>query len=605
MTVVPKLPGQVRKVAFTGDFLRIAPAKGAFSSSQSRNVSWLQDVLTGAECWRHIEPGLFRAFPAEGAALADSGALKAPALESYLEDPEAAWALRHGAVAVTDFPAVLDSLASADLVVGFELPPALKRSLHHSGKPYLSFHIHALRMLPDLCFGATTNVPQIAQWLDAETLPEAAIARAVHHHRALCRFHNLPALQVPAGLPVLIGQTARDSVLIEKGRFSSWRDHADPLDELLRGHSSLVLLEHPYRADSMEIGEYLRTVHGKHVFSMAANGYGILFTNQQIPFVATLSSSLGVEAQAAGTPAHFLLQDPRLRMQVDDFDRGPPGPLGHGILGNAFWERILEGHESSTTRKSLANERNPFVLGDNYLRSCLDGWSYRLLQNGLAGATNRTYHFPAAAATEQGSGFGQSPIWQTHAIDFVELDPPLGLDETRFVDFSWRSAAGYLAHGFEPVGQVGAWSLGQSAQLRIGLTAAAVESAAVISLKLRLQIPKAALVACPVIAAAAAEQPLGYALFQPEGPHTCTLSVRCRPVGRVLTVSLTASASGVASSSPAADSSLSKFLLVDMHLACTALPQGRKSPAPLRTTVVGLGEEPLALPLSATHGPHS
>ena len=153
-------------------------------------------------------------FPAEGSAVAVAGALGPASLADYVDDAELAWARRHNNDGVTDFSGQLDALASADLVVGFELPPSLKRHLHGQGRPYISFHVHALRLLRDLCLGASTNCPDIARALQDLVLPASEITRQVHHHRALCLNRSLPLLKFPAGLPVLIGQTERDSVLI-------------------------------------------------------------------------------------------------------------------------------------------------------------------------------------------------------------------------------------------------------------------------------------------------------------------------------------------------------------------------------------------------------
>ena len=65
-----------------------------------------------------------------------------------------AWARRYDGNEVDAHAGFVGELEGVDVVVGFELPPAIKRVIHAQGVRYISFHIHALRFLPDLCLGA-------------------------------------------------------------------------------------------------------------------------------------------------------------------------------------------------------------------------------------------------------------------------------------------------------------------------------------------------------------------------------------------------------------------------------------------------------------------
>ena len=521
--------GPAEHVAFTADFFRCTVAGGRYRSSQARHAAWLREIITGSMAWQHQGLSLQTVFPAEGSAVAGAGALGPASLADYLDDAELAWARRHNSGGVTDFSDQLDALASADLVVGFELPPSLKRHLHGQGRPYISFHIHALRLLRDLCLGASTNCPDIARALQDLVLPASEITRQVHHHRALCLNRSLPLLKFPAGLPVLIGQTERDSVLIRDGRFDTWQDHRAAVHEHLRGHDAVILLPHPYRPDSLDIAEELRLHHGKTVLSTTANAYALLLSNPHIPFVMTLASSLAVEAQAMGMPATFLLGDPRDRSRVDGLDLGPREPLGHGVLSDGFWSRFI----AAPTRKAAARRAHmhadAFDLGQNHLRGCVNSWAFGLLEQGLQGASNRTLCLPAPGVTAQRlhqvlGGLGAEPAaelpappaplpWRTSGIELIAMDAPLAAGTSRSIDLSRAEAALYLAQGFHPAESWGVWTSARHARLRVPLMARPGGVRLLVGLEIR---PYDGVVAnCPVVRICSAGRTLAFAFFRP------------------------------------------------------------------------------------------
>ena len=571
------------RVAFTGDFLRFTARNGQYDSSQIRNVVWLKDVLTASGAWSGVRAEIV--FPTKGLALdAKPAGIGKRALADYQTDADQAWAARYAAPSVDLFPAWIKQLLAVDLVIGFEMPPALKRHLHSSGQTYLSFHVHPLRLLQDLCFGVTTNDPRLARELEPLTLGHEAISHQVHHHRALCRFHNLPIFHLPPDLPIMIGQTARDSVLIDQGRFSTWADHAEAVAGHLRDHDAVVLLEHPYRPDSLDIAEHLRSDHGKTVLSINANGYALLLTSPNIPMVLTLSSSLAVEAEAMGHETRFLLGDPRQRLRVEGIDLGPEAPLAHGLLLKTFWQVVLNGQADAQDNVSSPGPE-PFALGIDYLRSCLDAWSFQLIRAGLAGASNRTYFLPASALS---AGRRQAllmslgnrdpvpapsgtPAWRQAGIELVELDLPLEPGDTRSINVGHSAARTYLASGFHPLEGWGCWSNQARAQLRIAVSEAAIDQQAWIFARLRLRAYEGLLDRCPVVRISLGSEALGYALFRPQRPDAQEVPVKFRATSRV--VLLDVEISDVIS--PAAanfshDERVFGFLLMNLELRCAA-----------------------------------
>lgn len=574
------------RVAFTGDFLRFRSAGGRFQSQQTSNVNWLREVVTAGDAWRRASLVVQLVFPETGSLLAGAGLLRKAAIADYEADAELAWARRFDVEDPGIFQRYLDALLGFDLVVGFELPPTLKRHLHRNAKPYISFHIHALRMLRDLCLGATTNCATIATQLNRFVLPAQEISSQVHRHRALCRFHNLPIFRFPAGLPVLVGQTERDSVLIQDGRFHSWADCREQTREQLRDHDAVILLQHPYRVDSLDIAEELRSTHGKTVFSTTANGYAVLLSNAQIPLVITLASSLAVEAQAMGLPTAFLLGDPQQRLQVPGLDIGTGAALGHGVLSDAFWSSLL-GLEAHKGPSQHAAPESPFQFGDGYLRGCLDAWAFKLLRDGLAGAANLTQLLPAASLTpeRQAQWVAQlgmrdalaspdlrpGPDWRLAGIELTLLDRPLGLGESRRIDFSLPTLAMYLVKGFHRSDSLSVWSSQRQAQIRVPVSADAVAQGATLHIDMEIRAYEGTLGECPAVRISSAGVELALALFRPTNPEAQQIQLALQVSDACCIVDLEGTdmqSPALASGTP--DARMLGFILTRLDVQCVA-----------------------------------
>lgn len=462
----------VTRVALLGDLCRFSLDGTALNTPTYRNVAWLRELLASVPALKapDLEVELLQPAPQPDVDLAWLGGRHVA--EAYRADAMLAWAARFDTPQLDVFPEVLRRAVEADLVVGHELPPSVKRHLHANGRRYVSFYIHPLRMLRDLCLGATTNDPAIADALVRVAVPEAEVRAQVHRFRALCHFHRLRAFAFPEGLPVLVGQTERDSVLIEQGRFIDWPDREDALAAALQGFDAVVFIEHPFRADSRRVTEYLRCRHGKTVIATDANGYGLLLSANDVPKVLTLSSSLGVEACAFGWPTEFLLQDPRRQLQVDGIDQPFDLPLGHGVLGDAFWHRLVGTAATPRGRsKALQRGHEPFVRGEHYLRDSLESWSYHLLRSHLAGARSRKTLMPHGALDPGRRAalvdallplpMGEPPLRKSPAspeVVFEELMPPIVPGRVHVWRGSEPGFRQFLGSGFHPTESWGAWS---------------------------------------------------------------------------------------------------------------------------------------------------
>src|SRR5207237_6870703 len=118
------------------------------------------------------------------------------AVSEYVVDSRQAWASRYDVANLDVFPRLLDTLCAHDAVVGFELPPAIRRHLHRNRVRYVNIHVHPLRFLLDLCFTVTTNAPKIAARLASVGIARREIDEQTRRFRALFRRRQLPSLAI-------------------------------------------------------------------------------------------------------------------------------------------------------------------------------------------------------------------------------------------------------------------------------------------------------------------------------------------------------------------------------------------------------------------------
>jgi hypothetical protein len=611
MTQAPaaiELPRPVNSVAFTCDFLRFAITDQGYSSFQPRNLAWLVEVLAGAGAWQSFGVETSVVMPPRDCAALESAIGSSAALTDYRDSADYAWALRYDRAEPDVFDSVFERLCQHDLVVGFEMAPTIRRLLHTRRKPYLNFYIHPLRFLRDLCLGATTNCPTIADSLRATAVGQHEIDSQVRRYRALFLRRQLALCTVPPGLPVLVGQTERDSVLIKEGRFAGWEDFADDIDRLLADFDEVVFLEHPYRPSSGPVLEYLRSVHGKTVIATNANSYGVLLSNGVIPMVLTLASSLGVEASAMGLQTRFLLADPRRKLELPEFELPIESAFGHGVLGAPFWSSTFG---QGPTRRMLgrSGQDNSFALGDHYLRNSLDAWSFRALQSGLTGMTGRKTMLPASTLTPQrneellGHLTGSElPVSmpraieeaRAHDIQLTLLDPPLRVGERREIPVSGPQANHYLATGFHPPEAWGGWSSEPMSQLVFAVGADTVAQGGQLDVSMSVRVFEGLLVCAPVMRIRCDGHLVGYVFFRSSGLNAQTVEFSLRPRTPICRVDLEMTDLGTPSAEGAsADRRWLGFALSQLTVACSKLID---APSSARHTLLwGVGTDPVTL----------
>ena len=539
----PVLRQPIQKVVFTCDLFRFRLGPTGYRHEQVTNLRWLCAVLGAQTLWPDWGVDVRVIEPPESRAELEKMVKGKRVLDDYEADSQMAWARRFDGDEIDVNVHFAEEVEGVDLVIGFELPPAMKRFLQGQGIRYISFHIHALRFLPDLCLGAVTNDLGMLSWLEQQALPDGAAEVHARRYMAQLRRHPFDALHIPDDWPLLIAQTARDSILIDKGRFADWPDFEDRIADLLQAHSGCVLLEHPFRADTGAIAQYLRARFDKTVLMTNANGYGVLFQSGRLPAAITLSSSLGVEALTVGVPTTFLLGNPVHRMQLPGLDLGSAKALHHGVLAARQWKALfgVEGTEAVLAGTPV----EPFELGHDYLRGGMDSWSYAQLQQGFSKARSRKVIYPSGDLTPAGSRDladlvnGEVPRshgWEKHegaehpvsGVEVIIADAPVNLGEHRIVTAGdpWSNVG---LEGFHAAESWGAWSAAHECSICIAVAPSWVLLRGRLRVRLSLRLYQALSARCPVCRVSYRGQTLALALFRPAGQKSIDVEFTVTP----------------------------------------------------------------------------
>lgn len=450
---------------FVGDWFRCVPHRQRVRVIQAGNVAWLSRLLAPAI---GIAPAmLHRVMPS-----AHSGdfarQLGDPALLArYERDATATWAQCYdGDVSASCFAELYDGLTVGSLVVGFEIPPVMRRALAVRGFDYLSLHNHPIRFLRDLAFGAHTNAAALAATLSAITCDLHEVDRQAARYSA--RFARLDPVQsrLPEQCPILFGQTNADASLIADGGFVQWADRIDTLVETLRGHAEIAFARHPQAGWQHDIITLLRSRLGKTVIGLSGNSYPLIMSGRSLGPLVTLSSSIGAEAMACGYDVRFLLADPREKFAVAELDNPTQFLLDHRLFEPALWEQIL-----NRTGLGIPGHDEAFYLGKDFVRGTLESWSFAALDGAEPFAPMEKIIIPAAdvpprrvdelAGILAGTGPDnrESAIAEARCcrIDLECASGPLIAGETWRWDRDSLLSELPLVDGFHPIEGDGAW----------------------------------------------------------------------------------------------------------------------------------------------------
>jgi hypothetical protein len=501
----------IRKVAFVGDFLRFEMGSYGLFNFQNNNLSWLSNILGSTVSWNSlgIESKVFK-FDASIFFQTVNNDLH----DCYMKDPKQAWADLYDGIEPS-LDEIISEICSYDLVVGFELPPIIKRRLNLADIEYISFHIHPIRFLRDLTFSVMTNSPWIASFLESNVVLDSEIYQQIKKYKALFGRINHPSLSIPDNIPVLIGQTDTDSALLKEGKFVGWNDYDEQLAGYLDGYDEVIFLEHPYGQSNFSVIENLRCKHGKTVIPIRVNSYGIIFSENNIPFFLSLSSSLGVEAETVGHKSIFLLADPRDKFTLKEVDQPLHVMVSHAVLLDRFWLSLF-----SRNKLNIFDE-DSFFLGDNYLRHSLESWAFKAIESGCQLDYATKTILPSSSLSEEKLLEIQAKLCGDNnsngSLNFpwgkiIALQPPLTHNNTMKFNFS-TDGIDYYLEGFHASESWGVWSNGKSSSLRFSVMNEQ-EKIAKISIRLRIKIFEPLLSYSPVLRISHDRELIQYVLFR-------------------------------------------------------------------------------------------
>ncbi|MBP4044682.1 hypothetical protein [Chromobacterium violaceum] len=496
-----KLNKSIKNIGFTCDILRFSIHGKFLKNDQYKNLNWLYYIL-GANKWHAHGVKVEKIIPSQGYKNLKQLTHREIFFREYTSSPEKAWANLYDSTNIDIFPDVFEKLSQQDLIIGFEIPPSIKRWLNGQKILYISFNIHPIRFLKDLCLTATSNSPLITNYLLRNCISENHINFQIRKYIAQFSRAEYAAFKVPSDLPMLIGQTQNDSVLIKNGIFDQWENHEEELHSLTKLHKDLIFLPHPYGNNNYKIIDYFRTRLNKTIFEVKSNSYGVLFTaisaQGEIHRTITLASSLGVEAEAIGYKSSFLLADPRKKFIVPGVDIPQTPILSHHVLLDEFWINLF----SENLEQVDTVGKKDFPLGDDFIRDSLDSWSYKSLINNLPPAKAIKTIAPATGVTNEKinkainslCGIGKDDIifdFSTGEIDkngvhVLILPPPI--QNKHILPLNTDIGKYYLVSGFHTPESWGVWSSSHKSCISIPVARKKVNNTYKLEINIKIKI---------------------------------------------------------------------------------------------------------------------
>ncbi|MFZ2989326.1 hypothetical protein [Ideonella sp.] len=230
------------------------------------------------------------------------------------------------------------------LVIGYEMPPWLRKALDQGGHAWLDMRLSPLRFASDLYLAMATNRADLyarllphAQRMD-EVFSEAALMAAQVRYRQ--RYEPTPAVFAER-LWVYVGQTEADASLITpQGGFARIGEHAANLRQVV-GQDKVVYKAHPLD-QGFAAAEHmaLERILGRAVGICKAETYELMAGEWPVRFVG-LSSGVLQEAQWFGKEALPLL--PPICQPAFQPEHNPEAYLqiaSHTFLSEPLWAAV-------------------------------------------------------------------------------------------------------------------------------------------------------------------------------------------------------------------------------------------------------------------------
>lgn len=379
------------RILFIGDPFRwYRDATGSLRPSSLENVLWLYYNLHRALVSAGFEPPSMARVRAEVAAFFD-GYRRVLSISPWAGQValDEVWTKNYEQSTFT--APLADWLGDSDvMVIGFEIPPALKRFLTRCVIPYVSVRIGSHRFMRDLTFGMTSNNEKVGALLRQFMLGCDEIEAQVGYARAT---YAKKSREFPFSVTdslFFIAQLPSDASLITGGEFSRVWHFDDKCRALAKQFPTLIYLQHPNMpADGLELA-YFRSIFSQ-VLAVTDAGYAAIFTLEGKNFL-TLSSSLGLEALSSGHSCDFLVRSPSSIGYSPGVDAVQYLELGHVSLSTSLWAQVLSAVRPrrfwqlvtvlASIRRGRVQRTEAFSAGANLLRNSLESWGGKALAYG-------------------------------------------------------------------------------------------------------------------------------------------------------------------------------------------------------------------------------
>lgn len=365
------------KLILTGDIFRPFLVNNRWESATWKNVRWLNGIIgtaAGLAGWevstvswdpaltrRHQDVDVREIYDAMKLPLNIEGWCKLisqPALPTAVESQ-------------------LQSLFSADLVVGYEMPEHLLNLLNRAGIAVIDVVLHPVRFLDDIIFALRTNRPDIHARLLRHEIQKNEMIRQAGFIKAKAAWMKQP-LPLSSGASLLLGQVDTDRAAVDTatGALRSLADHAEALLDLVVRSSSTLFRAHPYQSAESKSLSFIKRLQSVRLTN--ANYYQLLSQNE-IETVCALNSSGLVEAELFGKEAIWLAP-PCYRFGTDNPEErkyGAAVPQDGAWYAPGFWEAVR--------LNAGLSEDHPVPLIPNRLRRSLNAdWGFSAIDRVVA-----------------------------------------------------------------------------------------------------------------------------------------------------------------------------------------------------------------------------
>ena len=264
---------------------------------------------------------------------------------------------------------ILQHRLERQFVVGYELPPYLRRWLGRFGIPFVDLRIHPVRFLDDLLFAVRASDPETQSRLMGMGVPEHNVHAAAGLIEAMCCLNT--SCNLPRETLLVIGQRVMDSSQVIGGSFFDALAHQDEIAQICGAYPAVLLKPHPYGGQHSLL---LATAAAPNAAGVTSDNLYRLFAQPQIAAVLTVSSSAAYEAGYFGKQLHTLAALPiRIGWRGDECDAETYASVDGQVLSSDFWRVILAPHTKVSAHDGARLPDKP-----NRLRIALNSfWNFQ------------------------------------------------------------------------------------------------------------------------------------------------------------------------------------------------------------------------------------